>query len=263
MKEGMKALDAYQVASIRMLSAGIVLLPIGVKNIRRIPKEKIGWVLVSGMLGNFIPAFLFCIAETRITSSLAGFLNAVTPILIIITGVLVFRNRFPAHRILGVLTGFAGMAILFFMGSGSNLQDFKYSMLVLLATLSYALNVNMVARYLKDVASLNIASVAFTMLLIPSLIVVIATGYFSLPLNQTDVINATAASSLLGISSTAIASILFYMLLKRAGPLFSSLVTYAIPFVALFWGVLAGEVVTIWEVIGLMVILVGVYLSNR
>src|SRR5687768_5602399 len=73
MKEGMKALTPYQVASIRMVSAGIVLLPVGIKNFRQIPKEKIGWIFLSGMLGNFIPAFLFCIAETRITSSLAGF----------------------------------------------------------------------------------------------------------------------------------------------------------------------------------------------
>jgi drug/metabolite transporter (DMT)-like permease len=263
MKEGMRALDAYQVASIRMVSAGIVLLPVGIKNFRVIPNNKIGWIFLSGMLGNFIPAFLFCIAETRITSSLAGFLNAITPILIVVTGILIFRNKFPAHKIFGVLIGFTGMAILFFMGSGSNMQDFKYSMFVILATLSYALNVNMVARYLKDVASLNIAAVAFTMLLIPSLVVLFVTGYFSFPLNEPEVVKATAASSLLGISSTAIASVLFYMLLKKAGPLFSSLVTYAIPFVALFWGVLAGEVISLWEVVGLGVILAGVYLSNK
>jgi len=71
MKEGLKAFTPYQVASLRMLFAGLVLLPFAIKAFRKIPKDKMGIVIVSGLIGNFIPAYLFCIAETRIDSALA------------------------------------------------------------------------------------------------------------------------------------------------------------------------------------------------
>ncbi|HYJ38522.1 MAG TPA: EamA family transporter, partial [Chitinophagaceae bacterium] len=70
-------------------------------------------------------------------------------------------------------------------------------------------------------------------------------------------------SAILGITGTAMASILFYALLKKAGPVFSSMVTYGIPFVAIFWGWLAGESITLFQVICLVLILAGVYISRR
>jgi drug/metabolite transporter (DMT)-like permease len=62
---------------------------------------------------------------------------------------------------------------------------------------------------------------------------------------------------------TALASIIFYMLVKRAGTLFASLVTYGIPFVAIGWGLLFGESITLAQVGCLLIILAGVYLVNR
>jgi drug/metabolite transporter (DMT)-like permease len=74
---------------------------------------------------------------------------------------------------------------------------------------------------------------------------------------------STIASSVLGILGTALASVLFYILVKKAGGLFASLVTYGIPFVAILWGVYYGEKVTYMQVIALGIILFGVYLANR
>ena len=68
---------------------------------------------------------------------------------------------------------------------------------------------------------------------------------------------------LLGIAGTAIATALFYMLIQRSGSLFASLVTYAIPIVAIFWGFLYGEDITVIQVGCLGLILGGVYLANR
>lgn len=263
MKEGMKSLSAYQVACVRILSAGIILLPVGLRQLKEIPRAKIRLVLLSALLGSFFPAFLFCIAETNIDSSLAAFLNAFTPILTIVTGIIFFNTLFPAKRLAGVFVGFAGMLILFLAGGKFNSNQMLYSSFVLAATLSYALNVNLVSRYLKDVGSLNIAAVGFSLLIIPTTALLFATGFFQLDFSSFLVIRSVGAASVLGIFGTAIASVLFYVLLKSAGSLFASTVTYGVPFIALLWGLIAGETVTAWQLTGLAIILTGVYITNK
>ncbi|HEX6913971.1 MAG TPA: DMT family transporter [Chitinophagaceae bacterium] len=264
MKLGIHELSPYQVASIRLFSAGLVLVPFAVKALRAIPKRQLFFSILSGLLGSFFPAYLFCLAQTRIDSSLAGILNALTPLFTIILGVVFFRLKAAPNKWIGIITGFIGLSLLpFAANKGVSLNDFSYSLLVLLATLLYGLNVNVVGTYLRAVNSINIAALAFVFLMIPSGIILYFTGYFEQPLANPNYIRASVASAVLGIMGTAVASILFYMLLKRAGALFASMVTYGIPFVAIFWGLLDNETITIWQVGCLGIILTGVYLANR
>lgn len=265
MKAGMEALSAYQVAAIRMLSGGLILLPMALKSFREIPREKIGLVVLSGFLGSFFPAFFFCIAETKIDSSLAGILNALTPMFTISIGALFFQLQINAAKIAGVLLGFIGLCLLFLVRGKLDLSYLSYSSLVILATLCYGINVNMVARHLKGIGSVSIASFAFACLIPPSLAVLWKTGYFLMDRRPDSGTwwMATGSSVVLGVLGTALASIIFYMLVKRAGTLFASLVTYGIPFVAIGWGLLFGESITLAQVGCLLIILAGVYLVNR
>jgi drug/metabolite transporter (DMT)-like permease len=263
MKEGLKELTPYQVAAIRMTAAGIVMLPLAIGQMRKLPRNKIGYAVLSGVLGSFVPAFLFCIAETRIDSSLAGILNALTPISVIAIGILFFHAKITKLQLAGVLIGFAGLCMLFLTKGTIDLTYISYTSLVLLATMSYGLNVNMVNRHLHDVPSFHIATFAFVSLMLPSLLILWTTGYFDLPLQNQPVMIATGYSALLGLTGTAIATVLFYMLLKRAGTIFSSMVTYGIPFVAIFWGVLAGETITLLQIACLGLILAGVYVARK
>ena len=142
-------------------------------------------------------------------------------------------------------------------------ENFSYSALVLVATFLYGVNVNMVGRYMQGIGSMSIAALAFVFLIIPCITILYFTGYFLLPLTSTPIILSTLAAFVLGVMGTAVASVIFYMLVKRAGTLFASMVTYGIPFVAVVWGLWGGETITIEQVGGLGVILVGVYLVNR
>jgi drug/metabolite transporter (DMT)-like permease len=263
MKEGLKAFTPYQVASIRMLSAGIILLPFAFKAFQKIPKEKLGLVVVSGVLGNFIPAYLFCIAETQIDSSLAGILNSLTPMFTIIVGVLFFNVQTSLIKIIGIIIGFIGLSFLLAAGKDVSLHNLSFAGLVLLATLFYGINVNIVGRHMQNMGSLNIASIAFAFLIIPSACVLFFTGYFNHNFSDPIVLKSLMASSLLGIVGTSIATILFYFLVKRAGIIFGSLVTYGIPIVAVGWGLLDGESLSIMHVGCLGLILLGVYIVNR
>ena len=259
----MKALSPYQVATLRIFSAGLVLIPVAIKHFKKIPPHKLGYVLLSGLLGSFFPAFLFCLAETKIDSSLGGFLNALTPIFTIVTGLLFFQQMFQRHKLAGVLIGLAGMLVLLLAKGSISFQYLSYAAFALVATILYGFNINMVSRHLAATGSLAVVAVGMVMLLIPCCIILWITGYFDLPLAQKNVLLSTGASALLGMMGTAVATILFYVLIKRAGGLFASMVTYGIPFIALFWGLLAGERINGWQVLGLGVILCGVYITTR
>ncbi len=263
MKGGMNRLTAYQVASIRILSAGLVLIPFARKALREVPKQKMFIVFLSGFLGSFFPAYLFCIAETKIDSSLAGILNALTPLFTILIGIAFFQLKARSIQIIGVTVGFIGLCLLMANTGKVRFENLSYTALVLLATFLYGINVNLVGRHMQGIGSMNIAALAFVFLIIPCICILYITGYFALPLTSTPVILSTLASAVLGIMGTAVASVIFYMLVKRAGTLFASMVTYGIPFVAVLWGVWGGEVITPVQVGCLAVILIGVYLVNK
>ncbi len=264
MKEGLRQLSAYEVAAIRMLSAGLVLLPFAVRSFQRMQKKDLGLLVLTGILGSFIPAILFCVAETQIDSALAGMLNALTPFFVILIGAVFFQSKVAVQKIVGVFIGFSGMLLLFLsQKSGATSSNIFFAALIVVATLSYGLNVNMTNRYLKHVGSLDIAAIAFVSLIPASLAVLLYNGFTQHQLADSAVIRSVAAASVLGIFGTAIASILFYMLLKRAGTLFSTMVTYGMPFVAVGWGLLVGETVGLMQMAGLVVILSGVYITNR
>ena len=263
MKIGLEKLNPFEVAALRILSAGIVLTPFAYKAFRQIPTNKIGFILLSGLIGSFIPAFLFCVAETKLDSALAGMLNSLTPLFVVIIGTLFFRMKTKIKKVAGIFVGLIGLFFLVSPNGQLHITNFSYVFLVIMATILYAINANFVSKRLGGMASLNIASIAFVLLIIPCVVILFIMGYFSRPLDQVEVIRSTAAACILGTGGTAVATILLYRLIKRAGALFATMVTYGIPFVAAGWGVVYGEQVTCLEIGCLGVILSGVYLANK
>jgi drug/metabolite transporter (DMT)-like permease len=263
MKEGLTVLSAYQVASLRMLFSGLVLLPFAFRAFKKIPKEKMGIVFLSGFLGNFIPAYLFCIAETNIDSSLAGILNSLTPLFTILVGLSFFRTTINKQKMVGVIIGFIGLCLLFAAGKNISFQNLSFASLVLVATFFYGLNVNVVGKFLKNIRSIDIVSVAFAFLIIPSALILYLTGYFSMSFNSPGFQQASLAGIVLGVVGTSIASILFYMLIKRSSIIFASMVTYGIPVIAVAWGLYYSESISLLQIGGLLIILAGVYIVNK
>ena len=264
MKEGLLHLSAFQVASVRIVASGLVLLPIAIKSFKTVPTNKLPVVFLSGSLGSLFPAYLFCIAEQGIDSSLAGTLNSLTPIFVLVTGFLFFNNKTTMIKVIGIVIAFLGSVLLFItkphMTVGNNLI---YILFVILATFFYGLNVNLVQRHLKEIPSLQIVSMALVMNAIPALVMLVFSGFFALDFNDNGVWVSIGFSCILGAIGTSVANILFYMLIKKAGVVFSSMVTYGIPFIAILWGIIYKERVGWLEVLCLSVILLGVYIANK
>lgn len=264
MKKGLVSLTAYQVASIRILSSGIILLPVALKNFTSIPKKKRLVLFLSGVQGSLLPAYLFCVAEEHIDSALAGTLNALTPVFVIIAGAVIFKTNASSNKIAGIAVSLAGSILLFFAQPGFHENsNIMFVLLVVIATMFYGINVNMVGKYLGGIPSLHIAALSLTLVSLPALAVLYFTGYFNTALTTPAILTATAYSALLGIMGTAMATVLFYILLKKAGTIFASMVTYGIPVVAVIWGVMYKEEVGWKQAVCLCIILMGVRIANR
>jgi drug/metabolite transporter (DMT)-like permease len=262
------ALSASGIAALRIFAAGIVFLPFAIFHFRKIPRKKMGLVISSAIFGNLLPAFLFAEAILHLDASLAGILNSLTPLCVVIIAILFFRDRIQSQKIVGVLIGFAGLVLLtvypIITGEkGISFSNWGYTLLIFLATLSYGVNVNMVGHYLKDLNPVHVATVSIATMTVPTAIVLWQQGFFHLNFNDPVIQKAVLSASGLGIMGTAIATVLFYILLQRAGGLFASLVTYGVPFIALAWGFVDDEKISVVEIACLGIILLGVYLVNR
>lgn len=264
MKWTKEYLNGYQIGAIRIFFAGLVFLPFAVYHLRMVPKQKLALIIISGMIGNLFPSFLFAIAiDNKIDSSLAGILNSLTPLFVIVLAILFFKESIQSRKIAGVIIGFIGLVILSLSQGGISSTNYIYASMILLATLMYGVNVNLVSYYLQGVDPIKIATISLGFMIIPAGIVLWLQEILTLTLTNVDARPAIVAAAFLGIIGSAIATALFYILIKRAGGLFASLVTYGIPVVAIFWGVIFQENVTATQISCLGLILGGVYLANR
>ena len=262
MKVSSQGLTAYQVAALRIFSAALVFIPFAIFHIDHLPFQKAGLLVLAGIFGNLLPAFCFAIALLKIDSSLAGILNSLTPICVVLIGILIFRDKIKLQKIAGVVVGFAGLCLLTFTQKNISVENAGYSSLVFLGTVSYGINVNLVSHYLKELKPLHIATISLSFMSIPAGWLLWQQGFFQVDFADTKVQWAVFNCVLLGIVGSAIATILFYILVQKASGLFASLVTYGIPFVALFWGFMNGEAISLSVLLCLAIILLGVYLAN-
>lgn len=264
-KLGLRVFAPNEVGALRVTAAGLFLLPAALVRIKELTKDHYWKLFLSGMMGIFIPAFLFATAQTRMDSSVAGMLNTLTPIFTLIIGSLIFKQKFRTLAIIGILLGFIGAIVLMFARSGGELGAINvFALLIVIACVFYACNLNFIKYKITDLNALTITSVS--VLLISPLAIVYLLGFteFTTKLGSVEgVWKACGFIVLLGIMSTAIATFLFNRLVKISTPLFASSVTYLMPIVAVGWGLLAGESLGLGHFIGMAAVIGGVYLANR
>lgn len=263
-KKGLIGLTPVQLGSLRILFASFFLLIIGWKSLWTINKASWKWVMISGVLGTGIPVYLFAYAETEIDSAIVAILNSGVPLLTLILGLIVFGVNFIKKQLLGILLGLTGSITLILIGAQANpSQNYWYALLVILATLLYAINVNIIKRYLQDISAKAIATGNFIFILIPALILLINTGFFKPEVIQNPEVQTSLGYILiLAILGTAVAKIMFNKLVQISDPIFASSVTYLMPLISVVWGILDGEIFTALQFLASLIIITGVYLAN-
>lgn len=264
-KKGLIGLTPLQLGSFRIFFAAVFLVIVGFRHILKLKRQQWKWIVISGFLGSFFPAYLFAFAETVIDSAIASILNATTPLLTLIFGVWFFRIKLTRNKAVGVIIGLLGTAGLIFSGAQVNPgQNYFYAGLVVLAAACYAVNVNIIKRYMYNISALGIAAGNFLVLLVPSVLVLFFTDFSVNQLTEEpEVFNSVLYVMVLGVIGTGVALIIFNKLIQITDPVFSSSVTYTIPIVGLAWGIIDGEVLSLFQLLSALVILLGVFIVNR
>ncbi|MEO6348159.1 MAG: EamA family transporter [Aquaticitalea sp.] len=264
-KKSLLGLSPFQLGALRTIITGIFLFIAGHKTVRNIEKNQWKWLVLSGFLGSFFPAFLFAIAETEIDSSVASILNSLTPLSTLLMGLAIFKIGSTKRQMVGVIIGFVGTALLILKGADLHpKQNYLFVGFVVLATIMYAANVNIIKSRLHNVKPLAIATGNYVAIFIPAIIVLLSSGFF----NTTTFENPNFKISILSVTilsffGTALAKVMFNNLIQISTPVFASSVTYLMPIVALMWGTLDGERFTWIQGVASLIILVGVFLSHR
>jgi len=252
-----------QVAAFRIFFASIVLAPIALSSLKILNKKNFLPLLVVGVCGNFLPAFLFTYAETELNHSIVGVLNSTVPIFTIVLGFIFFQTKVTKFHIIGILISTLGLFGL--LGVGANLnfsESAPFLLAVLLATLCYATSLNVIKRYLTHIPPIKLTSLAFFLVLFPSLIILL----FIFPDSnfKWDAAHQKGIGYILvlGIIGTSVAVILFNRLIQLSTAIFASSVTYLIPIIALLWGIVDHENINLAQVISMLIIIGGVLLIN-
>ena len=262
-KKALVGLSPLQVGSLRTIISTVLLLVIGFSSLKSIPKDKWKWILITGLV-SFIPPFLFAYAQTEIDSALAAILNSLTPLATLLIGVGFYRFKIDSKQISGVIIGLIGSVLLMYQGSIINPdQNLLYVFFIIFASFLYAVQVNLLKVHLQDVSAVAITVGNFIFIFPLAIVIFFMSDYRQIDVNDKDVKVALFSILILSIVGTVFAKILFNKFVQIASPVFASSVTYTLPIVALFWGLLDGEVFTLNQLFATVIILIGVYLANK
>ena len=264
-KKGLLGLSPFQLGSLRTVMSSLFIFTIGFKSLKTIKSHQWKWIIITGFIGTFFPSFLFSFAETEVDSGIVSILNSLVPLNTVLIGLAVFKITSTKTQVFGVILGFVGASMLIFNSMELHPdQNYLYAGFVILATVMYASSVNIIKRYLQDVKPIAIATGNFVAIIIPAILVLSFSNFFTTETFQNDTIYISIGSvAILSLFGTVMAKIIFNSLIQISSPVFASSVAYLMPLVALLWGLLDGEVFGINQGLASSLILLGVYLVNK
>jgi len=263
MKKSLLVYSAIELGALRMVFASVVMFPFAARGFRKIKAKQWYYLILFALLGSVLPAFLFAKAQTHISSSLAGILNALTPIFVLIIGLIFYKLKVKIINITGLMMGlFGAMAIIYSSNNGQVSTQYEYAALILLATIFYSININVVKYKLADLDSISISVYGFGIVFLPMLLFLFAFTPFVATVQQPGAFQALIYPATLGLVCSAAAIIAFNTLIKMTSTIFASSITYLIPVLATIFGVLDGEKFNLWMALWIAIIIVGVLMVN-
>ena len=258
--------SALDVALGRIAIAGLAMAPLAWKHRTHLTRRNLPWLLLVGGLGNMLPAYFFTTAQTLIPSSVAGMLNALTPMFTLLVGVLLFRSKAQALQVAGIAVGLIGAAVLAFqpgMGEGLGYNALGGAARVLAATACYGVSVNVIRHKLHAMPAAGVAGLALGLMGLPAAAFGLTGDLPAMALAHPDGLRGLLAVVVLAVVGTGMALVAFNRIIQRTNALFASTVTYIIPVFATMWGWLDREPLTHWHLLGGVVVVAGVWLVNR
>lgn len=261
-KKSLVNYSSIQVGSLRIFSAFLFFFPVLIAKRKEYLANKWPYFAITGFLGVFFPAYIFSIAGAHMPSAISGALNSLTPLFTLIVGGIFFSRKIKNLQIYGIILGFVGSLFLIFTNITEHLSFNSYGFLIILASLMYGFNLNIVKNTLNEVPAIIVTSGLLAVIGPIAGIILFSTNFVEVTKNSTSLLPLFYAVSL-GVLSTGLATVLFNKILQMTSPVFASSVTYLIPIFAFMWGILDGESITFQHYLGMGIVLLGVYLVNK
>ncbi|MCK5440638.1 MAG: EamA family transporter [Maribacter sp.] len=263
-KKSLLGFTPVQLGSLRIVIAALSLFVFGHRSLKHAKLRDWKWIFMAGLLSSFFPPFLFAIAQTQLDSGVTSIFNSVVPLLTTIVGVLLFGAIVTKKQIAGVLIGLFGTFTLILAGMELDLdQNYWYSIFILTSALGYALNINIIKKHLSHLSPLTVTTGSFAVAFVPAIVVMLYSGFLTEVKDNIQMHEAIWYLLALALLGTAVANIYFNKLIHLSSPVFAASVTYTIPIVAVLWGIWDGEVINLYQLLGGVIILFGVYLVNK
>ena len=264
-KKALVQLGPFEIGALRLSLASLVLMPFLLKSLNEIKKTNYFILFISGIVGNVIPYFLYPIAQTQIDSATSGVLTSLTPFFALIIGVIFYKLKATKNNIIGLCIGFLGTSILIlFSNSSEGFSADLYGLFVVVATLLYGINLNLVKYHLKHLKPITITAFSIVSILPITLYILFAHTEFPSHLKLVnEYLLEFGYVFVLGVLGTSIATLIFYNLIKIKDTVFASMVTYLMPIVAIGFGVLDGEKINLIQLFGMLLVLLGVFINSK
>ncbi len=264
-KKGLVAYSYTQVADLRIFITMLALSPIIIARFRLFKKKHLVPTLVVAILGSGIPPYLFCAAQTQLDSSVVGILNSLTPLFTMLVGVLLFRMDYKWFKLAGVMMGLFGAAALIYLSAPPQSEGgYIYGLLVVIASLFYALSLNTIKRYCQNIEPILLTAIVYLILgPFAGLHLFFVEDIVNVTLTADGAYQSLFFITLLAVLGSAMATMLFFKLTQETNALFASTVTYLQPMVAIGWGLADGEAITFFYIGAMALILSGVYVTGK
>ncbi|MFT5225962.1 MAG: drug/metabolite transporter (DMT)-like permease [Polaribacter sp.] len=257
-----ESLHPLTIVFYRVLIGALILTLVVYAKGLSLPFTARAWLafLAMGIVGNVLPFFLISWGQLSVNSGIAGMIMATMPLItMLLAHYLVDGENLNRYKILGFTFGIGGIAVLLgpvFEGGG---QAAYGGIAIFIAASSYAVNAILVRRLPKLNPFINTSGV-----LIAATVVVFPIWLYVVPASSAEISTIALSSTIwLGIGPTAIATLMLFAVIDRAGPTFLSTINYMIPVVAFFTGAyVLSEPVESSSIVALVIILSGIALTR-
>jgi len=262
-KKSLVAFTPMQIGCLRLSISAMAFLPVFLLHFRNIDWSRLKYLLIVGICGSGLPAVLFPLAQTEISSSVAGTLSSLTPLFTLIIGALFFKAASAWSKVTGILVGLMGAILLIAFGQNAGIKgNLWYGIFILIGCVCYAISTNIVKEHLQEMSAYKISAIAFFIVGIPCFIYLLSTNIIEVIQTHEHGWASLGTVTLLALGGTLLATVLFFKLVQLTNPLFASLVSYLIPMIAMLLGAFDGEPITLLHFFGMGLILLGVYLTK-
>ena len=264
-KQGLEFLTPLGVAFGRCSLGALTLIIIAKLKGAELPKDPKIWghLLVVALLLNVFPGILFALAETKVTSILAGIINAVTPLMTVLAILLIGRDEKPKRaQLIGLALGFIGVATVMGVWQGLGENPILYVGMLLLAVTCYGFSFPYSRRFVMPY-KLEPTPMATVQLICAAAVLLPGYLYDGIAKDEFRLIPVLSMLAL-GIFGSGVAYIWNFEIIRAAGSAIASSVTFVTPVVAVIAGIIfLGESVTWYEPVGALIVLFGAAIAQE